>query len=79
HTLVIPKEHGEFLHNLSDASLADLLPLAKRVAKSLPGGPGQYNVLQNNGKLAHQVVPHVHVHIIPKPNAEEGLGVGWPT
>ena len=21
---------------------------------------------------------HVHFHIIPKPNAVEGLGVGWP-
>ena len=22
--------------------------------------------------------PHVHFHIIPKPNAREGLGIGWP-
>lgn len=21
----------------------------------------------------------VHFHMIPKPNAEEGLGIGWPT
>jgi diadenosine tetraphosphate (Ap4A) HIT family hydrolase len=21
---------------------------------------------------------HVHFHIIPKPNAQEGLGIGWP-
>jgi diadenosine tetraphosphate (Ap4A) HIT family hydrolase len=25
----------------------------------------------------HQV-DHVHFHMIPKPNKEEGLGVGWP-
>ena len=36
------------------------------------------NVLENNGSGAHQVVPHVHFHIIPKPNAQEGLGIGWP-
>jgi diadenosine tetraphosphate (Ap4A) HIT family hydrolase len=29
-------------------------------------GGQQYNILQNNGPLAHQEVPHVHFHIIPK-------------
>ncbi|KND05010.1 hit family protein 1 [Spizellomyces punctatus DAOM BR117] len=74
--LVIPKEHATFAHELSDESLADLLPVAKRVAKALDAP--NYNILQNNGRLAHQVVEHVHFHIIPKPNEEEGLGVGWP-
>ena len=34
--------------------------------------------IRRRGRDAHQVVPHVHFHIIPKPNAQEGLGVGWP-
>jgi diadenosine tetraphosphate (Ap4A) HIT family hydrolase len=42
-------------------------------------GAHNYNVLQNNGSVAHQVVPHVHFHIIPKPDADQGLGVGWPS
>jgi histidine triad (HIT) family protein len=29
-------------------------------------GATAYNVLQNNGAAAHQVVMHVHFHIIPK-------------
>ncbi|KAG8912581.1 hypothetical protein FRC00_004209 [Tulasnella sp. 408] len=35
---------------------------------------------QNNGKLAHQEVGHVHFHIIPKPEASDtqGLVIGWP-
>lgn len=44
----------------------------------LATGTADYNVLQNNGKLAHQEVPHVHFHIIPKPSASAGLGVQWP-
>lgn len=27
----------------------------------------------------HQVVQHVHFHVIPKPNEEEGLVIGWPS
>jgi diadenosine tetraphosphate (Ap4A) HIT family hydrolase len=41
-------------------------------------GTRDYNVLQNNGTSAHQAVQHVHFHIIPKPDARRGLGVGWP-
>jgi diadenosine tetraphosphate (Ap4A) HIT family hydrolase len=41
-------------------------------------GVPEYNVLENNGPGAHQVVRHVHFHIIPKPDAAQGLGIGWP-
>lgn len=37
----------------------------------------QYNVLQNNGRMAHQEVDHVHFHLIPKRNNTEGLGIKW--
>jgi diadenosine tetraphosphate (Ap4A) HIT family hydrolase len=38
-----------------------------------------YNILQNNGRIAHQMVDHVHFHLIPKPNNKEGLSIDWPT
>nr|CAG8485519.1 15685_t:CDS:2 [Entrophospora candida] len=69
-------DHAKFLHELPDEYLGDLLPAAKRVALAV--GAEQYNILQNNGPLAHQVVEHVHFHVIPKPNKEEGLGISWP-
>jgi len=83
HALVIPKYHGEKLHNIPDEYLADLLPLAKKIAVAskldIAGLDGDgYNVLQNNGSIAHQVVPHVHFHLIPKRSKETGLVVGWP-
>ena len=37
--------------------------------------------MQNNGKIAFQHVFHVHFHVIPKPNEEEGLIIDlehWP-
>ncbi|MCO5597206.1 hypothetical protein L7F22_051282 [Adiantum nelumboides] len=76
HSLVIPKHHAAKLHELPDEYLADLLPVAKKVA--LASGAEQYNVLQNNGRMAHQLVDHVHFHVIPKPDEQQGLGVGWP-
>ncbi|KAH9932752.1 HIT-like protein [Epithele typhae] len=78
HALVIPKYHAEKFHQLPDEDLADLLPTAKKIALAL--GAENYNILQNNGRIAHQEVDHVHFHIIPKPSAtdSEGLVVGWP-
>ncbi|CAK7272099.1 Adenosine 5'-monophosphoramidase [Sporothrix epigloea] len=76
HALVIPKFHGEKLLDIPDEHLTDILPIVKKVAKAV--GTDNYNILQNNGRLAHQEVDHVHFHMIPKPNQAEGLGVGWP-
>ena len=38
-------------------------------------GTKEYNLLQNNGSLAHQAVMHVHYHIIPKPDGEKADSV----
>lgn len=68
------------MHELPDEHLADVLPVAKKIALALGAEDGvQYNILQNNGRLAHQEVEHVHFHVIPKPNEAEGLGIGWPS
>ncbi|KIM66710.1 hypothetical protein SCLCIDRAFT_1211104 [Scleroderma citrinum Foug A] len=66
------------MHELPDEYLADAMPVAKRIAAAQ--GLENYNILQNNGRIAHQEVDHVHFHVIPKPSAsdEEGLVIGWP-
>lgn len=58
HCLIIPKYHGAKLHDIPDEHLNELLPVAKRIAKA--AGVEDYNILQNNGRIAHQVVDHVH-------------------
>jgi len=85
HTLVIPREPAETLDALSDESAA-------AIGRALPGicravcaatGASSYNVLQNNGKAAHQEVRHVHFHVIPRfpdrGEGESGLGIIWNT
>src|SRR5580700_6735344 len=80
HTLVIPKEPAETMDQLSDESAAALGRVLPRICRAVIAVTGvrQYNVLENNGPGAHQAVPHVHFHIIPKPDGVAGLGIKWP-
>lgn len=79
HTLVIPKERRAFLHQLSDEASAAIGRVLPRLCRAVMRATGatDYNILQNNGSKAHQVVMHVHFHIIPKFGGE-GLGILWP-
>jgi histidine triad (HIT) family protein len=81
HTLVVPKEAAESMDKLSDDAAAALGRVLPRICRAVMAVTGvkEYNVLENNGAGAHQAIAHVHFHIIPKPNAREGLGIGWPT
>lgn len=78
HTLVIPKERKAHLHQLSEESAAALGSVLPKVCRAVIKATGAtaYNVLQNNGSAAHQLVMHVHFHIIPK-IGNDGLGIGW--
>jgi len=82
HLLVIPKEHQEQFHQLAPESVSDTALLLHKVAKVINAGQAEnnnmnYNLLQNNGRLAHQVQMHVHFHLIPKTTAADGLGIRW--
>ena len=79
HTLVIPKEEAATVDQLSDeaaAAVGRVLPRLCRAIKAVTGAD-QFNILQNNGPMAHQAVFHVHFHIIPKPGVDEGLVIEW--
>lgn len=79
HVLVVPRQEVEFLHQLDDAHAAALGAALPKVARAMLAATGAtaYNMLQNNGALAHQAVPHVHVHLIPRFEDGRGLGIGW--
>jgi histidine triad (HIT) family protein len=56
--------------------LAELNRIAKAVTEAvdLQG----YNLLCNNGRVAGQLVDHLHFHIIPRKNGDKVL-TGWPS
>jgi diadenosine tetraphosphate (Ap4A) HIT family hydrolase len=55
--LVIPKHHGAKLTDIPDDSLVEILPVVKKLI--IATGATDYNILQNNGRIAHQAVDHV--------------------
>ena len=68
HALVIPKSHVESLADVDDATGTAMLSLIKEVMKrqlSNLGAEG-INVLYNHGQVAGQIVPHIHIHVIPR-------------
>ncbi len=64
HVLVVPKKHVENLDELDDPALAgELLMAVKEVAHTL-GLEGRWKVKVNNGRMAGQVVDHLHFHVL---------------
>lgn len=55
--LVIPKHHGRTLADIPDEHLSEILPVVKKLAAA--SGAQNWNLLQNNGRVAHQEVDHV--------------------
>ena len=68
HTLVIPKEHHETLLDMPDELLAEVAKATKNVSKAVKEAMeiNGFNVLQSNYKVSGQLVPHYHIHIIPR-------------
>ena len=79
HVLVIPKEPRVHLHELSDDSAAAIGRVLPGICRAVMAATGAtaYNVLQNNGSLAHQAVMHVHFHVIPRFEDGTGLELVW--
>ena len=78
HALVVPKRHAETLIDLSPEEAGELAKAVRRVSEAVlkaSGGDG-FNVLQNNYPAAGQIIPHAHVHVIPR-FKDDGLDLKW--
>ena len=79
HTLIIPKIHYDNLLIMPGTEVGRLYSLVPIIAGAIVTAvkADGFNVGQNNGKAANQIVPHVHVHIIPRFNDDSTNG-RWP-
>ena len=71
HSLIITRQHYE---KITDMSIDDVSKLFSKVPKIINAiikatGADAFSIAQNNGKSAKQIIPHVHIHLIPRYNA----------
>ena len=68
HTLVLPKKHLERVNDLTQkefcALYARVHALNRQIISKL--GATASHISINDGAAANQLIPHVHVHIIPR-------------
>ena len=80
HTLIVPKQHYDNILEMPAEIVGEMFALIPSLAKAITSviESDGFNINQNNGKSANQIVPHVHVHIVPRYSAEKVKGQ-WPT
>jgi histidine triad (HIT) family protein len=80
HTLVLPKQHYSDLFHMTENEVGNLYRVVHSIATAVYTATGAQglNTGQNNGKAANQIVPHVHVHIIPRFEKDSRDGK-WPS
>lgn len=78
HALVIPKQHYDPVTAVPPALLGKVIAVVQKIAKAQLDGlkADGVNIHQSNGRIAGQVVPHAHFHVIPRFN-DDGHRWNW--
>lgn len=79
HTLVIPKKHTTNIYDTPADVASELFARVPRIANAIKKvfKPAGMNILNNNEKAANQSVFHLHLHLIPKYQEEQGFEFNW--
>ena len=62
HTLVIPRKEEDYLFDLSDDDLAEMIVFAKQVAKAIKAA---FPCRKVGMAVLGLEVPHAHIHLVP--------------
>jgi histidine triad (HIT) family protein len=82
HTLIVPKKHVENIFDIDEKDLQHIFTIAKKISLKIKGRlqADGVNFLQASGKGAEQIIPHFHLHVVPR---KEGDGINlnewWKT
>ena len=68
HLLVISNDHYENFVDLPSGLYDDLLKGVKEVVEEM--GFENFNLVVNNGKFSGQIIPHFHLHILPRSDGD---------
>ncbi len=77
HVMVIPKVHVPVLADLPEEEIGPLFTTVKKVALRIREvlGPDGITIGMNQGEASGQVVPHLHVHLLPRWKGDGGGSV----
>jgi len=80
HTLIIPKKHFETILDIEKEQFGEIMKLTKKLSEAIIKAikADGFEICINNKKAAGQLVPHLHVHIMPR-FKNDGLKFDWPT
>ncbi|MGE4215019.1 MAG: HIT family protein [Anaerotignaceae bacterium] len=78
HVLIMPKQHCDNIFDIDPDKAGRLFSLAVKIAGVMKKSLGftDMNIIQNNGEIAGQTVPHFHMHLIPR-YENDGVQVKW--
>ncbi len=70
HSLVLPRKHHEKITDMTTKDVGNIFSIVPKIATAIleATSADAFSIGQNNGKAAKQIVPHVHIHIIPRYN-----------
>ncbi len=73
HTLVVPKEFSENIFDIDEEPLTAVMRTVKKIAPAVRDAVGAHglHINSNHGSAAGQVVPHLHIHLIPRHSRDE--------
>jgi histidine triad (HIT) family protein len=74
HLLVVPKRHVDRLVDLAPAEYGSFLGAVVQCCRQVEPLTRDYNVGLNQGRLAGQIVFHLHFHVIPRYNDGNPFG-----
>ncbi len=70
HSLILPRDHYERVTDMNSDKVGELFSKVPKIAKAIieTTKADAFSLAQNNGRAAKQIVPHVHIHVIPRFN-----------
>ena len=68
HSLIITKKPYEKITDMDTNEVAKLFSKIPKIANAIimATNADAFSIAQNNGKAAKQIIPHFHIHIIPR-------------
>ena len=79
HTLVMPKKHYQNILEIPSDELATLMAKVQELAKLITAklNANGVNILVNTNEAAGQTVMHLHIHIIPRYDENDGISIDF--